>query len=105
MRADVPFGAFLSGGIDSSTVVALMQQSAEAPVKTFCIGNTLPGYDESSHAEAVARHLNCEHHTLIANPSDMLAIVPGGGPATGMSLSRTLRRFRRSWCRGSRATT
>jgi len=76
MRADVPFGAFLSGGIDSSTVVALMQQSAEAPVKTFCIGNTLPGYDESSHAEAVAKHLKCEHHTLIANPSDMLAIVP-----------------------------
>ncbi len=76
MRADVPFGAFLSGGIDSSTVVALMQQSAEAPVKTFCVGNTLPGYDESNHAEVVARHLNCEHHTLIANPSEMLAIVP-----------------------------
>ena len=47
-----------------------------APIKTFCIGNTLPGYDESSHAERVAQHLGCEHHTLIANPSDMLAIVP-----------------------------
>jgi asparagine synthase (glutamine-hydrolysing) len=76
MRSDVPFGAFLSGGIDSSMVVAMMQQAASTPIKTFCIGNALRGYDESSHAEAVARHLGCEHHTLIANPSEMLAIVP-----------------------------
>ena len=76
MRSDVPFGAFLSGGIDSSTVVATMQAAASTPVKTFCIGSTLPGYDESSHAEAVAQHLGCDHHTLIANPADMLAIVP-----------------------------
>jgi len=76
MRSDVPFGAFLSGGIDSSTVVAMMQQSASTPIKTFCIGNTVPGYDESSHAEAVAQHLGSEHHTLIATPSDMLAVVP-----------------------------
>ena len=76
MRSDVPFGAFLSGGIDSSTVVAMMQKGGSTPVKTFCIGNTLSGYDESTQAEAVARHLGCEHHTLIADPSDMLAIVP-----------------------------
>jgi len=76
MRSDVPFGAFLSGGIDSSTVVAMMQQVASKPVRTFCIGNTVSGYDESRHAEAVAAHLRCEHHTLIADPSDMLAIVP-----------------------------
>ena len=76
MRSDVPFGAFLSGGIDSSTVVAMMQHGASTPIKTFCIGNTIPGYDESNHAEAVARHLGCEHRTLIANPADMLAIVP-----------------------------
>lgn len=76
MRSDVPFGAFLSGGIDSSTVVAMMQQVATNPVRTFCIGNTASGYDESSHAEAVAQHLRCEHHTLIAEPSDMLALVP-----------------------------
>jgi len=76
MRSDVPFGAFLSGGIDSSTVVALMQRSAATPVKTFCIGNTTAGYDEARDAEAVARHLRTEHHTLIADPSDMLAIVP-----------------------------
>jgi asparagine synthase (glutamine-hydrolysing) len=53
-----------------------MQECASTPVKTFCIGNTLPGYDESSQAEAVARHLACDHHTLMADPSDMLAIVP-----------------------------
>ena len=76
MRSDVPFGAFLSGGIDSSTVAAFMQESSLTPVKTFCIGNALSGYDESSNAEAVARHLGCEHHTLIADPSEMLAIVP-----------------------------
>ena len=76
MRSDVPFGAFLSGGIDSSTVAALMQRSAPTPIKTFCIGNTLAGYDESTDAEAVARHLGCDHHTLIADPSDMLSIVP-----------------------------
>ncbi|MBW2629775.1 MAG: asparagine synthase (glutamine-hydrolyzing) [Deltaproteobacteria bacterium] len=76
MRSDVPFGAFLSGGIDSSAVVAMMQEVAEKPVQTFCIGNTSSGYDESSHAQAVADHLRCEHHTLIAEPSDMLALVP-----------------------------
>jgi asparagine synthase (glutamine-hydrolysing) len=76
MRSDVPFGAFLSGGIDSSTVVAIMQHAASAPIKTFCIGNTLPGYDESSQAAAVAEHLGCEHRTLTVNPADMLAIVP-----------------------------
>ena len=77
MRSDVPFGAFLSGGIDSSAVVAAMQQVSSKPVKTFCIGNTVAGYDESSHARAVAAHLGCEHHELLAEPSDMLAVVPG----------------------------
>jgi asparagine synthase (glutamine-hydrolysing) len=76
MRSDVPFGAFLSGGIDSSTVVAMMQQVASSPIKTFCIGNTVSEYDESSHASAVAEHLGCEHHTLMAEPADMLAVVP-----------------------------
>lgn len=76
MRADVPFGAFLSGGIDSSTVVALMQRTASMPVQTFCIGNTVPGYDESAHAKGIAAHLGTEHHTLVADPSDMVALVP-----------------------------
>jgi asparagine synthase (glutamine-hydrolysing) len=76
MRSDVPFGAFLSGGIDSSAVVAMMQQVASKAVSTFCVGNTLAGYDESTHAEAVAKHLGCQHHTLIAEPSEMLDLVP-----------------------------
>jgi asparagine synthase (glutamine-hydrolysing) len=76
MRSDVPFGAFLSGGVDSSTVVAMMQRVASKPVQTFCIGNTLSAYDESSHAQKVAAHLGCEHHTLIADPADMLAVAP-----------------------------
>jgi asparagine synthase (glutamine-hydrolysing) len=76
MRSDVPFGAFLSGGIDSSAVVAMMQQVSSTPVQTFCIGNTVSGYDESSHAQRVAAHLGCEHHTLMADPCDMLAVVP-----------------------------
>ena len=77
MRSDVPFGAFLSGGIDSSVVVATMQQVSSTPVRTFCIGNTTSSYDESAHAAAVAEHLGCEHHTLVAEPSEMLALVPG----------------------------
>ena len=76
MRSDVPFGAFLSGGIDSSTVAALMQSGGSARIQTFCIGNTIAGYDESTQAAAVARHLGCEHHTLVAEAEDMLAIVP-----------------------------
>lgn len=76
MRSDVPFGAFLSGGIDSSTVVALMQQVASKPVQTFCVGNTLSAYDESIHAKEVAAHLSTDHHALMADPSDLLALVP-----------------------------
>ena len=76
MRSDVPFGAFLSGGIDSSSVVAMMQAVSSEPVRTFCIGNTASSYDESAHAESVARHLGCAHQTLMADPDDMLALVP-----------------------------
>jgi len=76
MRADVPFGAFLSGGIDSSTVVSLMQSVATTPVKTFCIGNPTREYDESRSAERVAAHLRTEHHTLVAEPNAMVSLVP-----------------------------
>jgi asparagine synthase (glutamine-hydrolysing) len=76
MKADVPLGALLSGGIDSSLVTALMAESAPGTVRTFTIGYTDAAYDESAQAEAVARHLNCEHTTLVAAPKDALALVP-----------------------------
>lgn len=75
MVADVPVGAFLSGGIDSSTVVAVAQQESSHPVRTFTIGSDRPDFDESSDAAAVARHLGAEHTELIVTETDALAVV------------------------------
>jgi len=76
MVADVPLGAFLSGGIDSSTIVALMQACATRPVHTYCIGFAERGYDESAFAADVARHLGTAHTELTATPDACLPIVP-----------------------------
>jgi asparagine synthase (glutamine-hydrolysing) len=66
LRADVPWGAFLSGGVDSSTIVGLMARHVDRPVKTFCIGFADPRYDESAFAAEAARRFGCEHTSEIA---------------------------------------
>lgn len=76
MMSDVPLGSFLSGGIDSSLITALMQKNSSQPIKTFTVGFEEDTYNESQYAEKIANHLGTDHTSFILNESDALKVIP-----------------------------
>lgn len=76
MAADVPLGGFLSGGVDSSLVLALMQSQSDKPVSSFSVGFNVPGYNEAEYAKEVANYLGTNHYEQYLTPKDALAIIP-----------------------------
>ena len=76
MVSDVPIGAFLSGGLDSSTVVAMMQRHSADPVRTFTVGFSESAYDESPYAAVVAERLGTQHAEMIVSPAEAEAVIP-----------------------------
>ena len=76
MNADVPLGAFLSGGIDSSTIVALMQKQSSRPIQTFTVGFEEAEHNEASHAKSVAHHLGTQHNEMFVTPSETQELMP-----------------------------
>jgi len=76
LMSDVPLGAFLSGGVDSSVIVALAQSQSSSAVKTFTIGFHESGYNEAAYAKAVARHIGTDHTELYVTPNEAMAVIP-----------------------------